>query len=101
MSDERFFHPHMIVDGRAVPIEGWMVVLSFALAGVPWAMEAADKPGFHEMWTGRLQELEDIYLKEHAKLRNLELQAKIQRTEEQLADMKARLGPAEGRPKEW
>ena len=48
------FAPSVIVDGKAYTPPGWMWVLSFALAGVEWAIREADTPEFRKVvrvWT--------------------------------------------------
>ena len=42
------FHPAVIIDGQTVHPEGWMYILAFAIAGIPWAIEEASKPEFLE-----------------------------------------------------
>jgi hypothetical protein len=36
----------LLPNGQTVTPPGWMWVLAFALRGVPWAIEEADKPEF-------------------------------------------------------
>lgn len=36
----------LLANGETYVPEGWMWVLAFALKGVPWALEEADKPEF-------------------------------------------------------
>jgi len=43
---ERSFAPTVLIDGVTLTPEGWMWILSFALAGIPWAVRAAMKPEF-------------------------------------------------------
>jgi hypothetical protein len=39
-------HPSVVVDGVTVVPEGWMWILGFAMAGIPWAVAEAEKPEF-------------------------------------------------------
>lgn len=38
--------PSVLIDGRTVPVEGWMITLAFALRGIPWAVKEALNPAF-------------------------------------------------------
>ncbi len=38
----------LLPNGQTYTPPGWMWVLAFALRGVPWAVEEADKPEFRE-----------------------------------------------------
>jgi hypothetical protein len=40
------FAPTVLIDGRTLQPQGWMWVLSFALAGCEWADEEMKKPEF-------------------------------------------------------
>jgi hypothetical protein len=46
MSTTESFNPGVMIDGDRYEVEGWMIILSFALAGIPWALEQADDPAF-------------------------------------------------------
>lgn len=46
MSTTERFAPTIVIDGRTVQPAGWMWVLGFALAGVPWAIKEAETPEF-------------------------------------------------------
>jgi hypothetical protein len=41
-------HPSVMIDGKRVEVPGFMFVLAFALRGIRWAIEEADKPEFRE-----------------------------------------------------
>ena len=41
------FSPGVMIDGHRYDVEGWMIVLAFALRGIPWAIESADDPSFN------------------------------------------------------
>lgn len=41
-----YITPKVVVDGVAVPIEGWMFVAACALRGIPWAIDQALDPAF-------------------------------------------------------
>lgn len=53
------FAPSVVVDGRTVQPEGWMWVLSFALAGVPWAVETASTDEFRDRCRAGLKAMRD------------------------------------------
>lgn len=40
------FNPGVVVDGKLYEIPGWMWVLAFATAGIPWALEAVGTEEF-------------------------------------------------------
>ncbi len=40
------FRPTVMIDGESVEFEGWMLVLAFALRGIPWAVEQASSDEF-------------------------------------------------------
>lgn len=40
------FNPSVLIDGLTIEVENWMVVLAFALRGIPWAVELADSPEY-------------------------------------------------------
>jgi len=46
MSDKEYITPAVMIDGQSVPVEGWMLVLAFAMRGIPWAVEQATDPEF-------------------------------------------------------
>lgn len=73
-------HPAVIVDGVTVYPEGWMYILAFAFAGIPWAIEEAFKPDFLEI----VRDYERRKNKYHC-------EKAIEETEKRLAEMKARL----------
>lgn len=76
------FAPSIVVDGRTVQPEGWMWVLGFALAGVPWAVEAAESPGFKERCREGLK-----------KMRDREVDSEIEHLERRIAALKANRSP--------
>lgn len=41
------FAPTVMIDGRCYTPEGWMWVLSFALAGIPWAIKKCLDPEYN------------------------------------------------------
>ena len=46
MSQTEHFAPSVMIDGNSVQVEGWMVVLAFAIRGIPWAVKEALDPKF-------------------------------------------------------
>ena len=36
----------LVVDGKTIPVENWMIVMAFALRGIPWAIKLADDPTY-------------------------------------------------------
>lgn len=76
------FAPSVVVDGRTVQPEGWMWVLSFALAGVPWAVETASTPEFSERCRTGLKAMRDR-----------EAESEIAHLERRIAVLKADLTP--------
>ena len=76
------FAPSVIVDGRTVQPEGWMWVLGFALAGVPWAMETASTDEFRERCRAGLKAMRDR-----------EAESEIAHLERRIAVLKAGLTP--------
>ena len=57
--EERFAPTVTMPDGRIVTPEGWIWVLGFALAGVPWAVEAASTLEFRERCRAGLKAMRD------------------------------------------
>jgi len=76
------FAPSVVVDGRTVQPEGWMWVLSFALAGVPWAVEAASTDEFSDRCRAGLKAMRDR-----------EAESEIAHLERRIAVLKAGLTP--------
>jgi hypothetical protein len=79
------FAPSVVVDGRTVQPEGWMWVLSFALAGVPWAVETASTDEFRERCRVGLKAMRDR-----------EAESEIAHLERRIAVLKAGLTPNVG-----
>lgn len=79
------FAPSVVVDGRTVQPEGWMWVLSFALAGVPWAVETASTDEFRERCRAGLKGMRDR-----------EAESEIAHLEKRIAVLKAGLTPNDG-----
>ncbi len=46
MSSTKSFNPGVMIDGQRMEVEGWMIILAFALRGIPWALEQADDPEY-------------------------------------------------------
>ena len=42
------FSPSVLIDGYTVEVEGWMIILAFAIRGIPWAIDEIkrDEPAF-------------------------------------------------------
>lgn len=76
------FAPSVVVDGRTVRPEGWMWVLGFALAGVPWAVETASTDEFRERCRAGLKAMRDR-----------EAESEIAHLERRIAALKAGLTP--------
>ncbi len=76
------FAPSVVIDGRTVQPEGWMWVLSFALAGVPWAVETASTDEFRDRCRAGLKAMRDR-----------EAESEIARLERRIAVLKAGLTP--------
>ncbi len=77
-----------IYPAKDVQPEGWMFVLAFALAGIPWAVEKALDPEFDmdgKVRKSRLmsqrRELEDVISRTKARLREYESQLGLRRKE--------------------
>lgn len=83
------FAPSVVVDGRTVQPDGWMWVLSFALAGVPWAVETASTDEFRERCRTGMKAMRDR-----------EAESEIAHLERRIAGLKAGLKPnvADKRP---
>jgi len=47
MSTTESFNPGVMIDGIRYEAEGWMIILAFALRGIPWAVKQADDPEFN------------------------------------------------------
>jgi hypothetical protein len=61
MSERQRFAPTIVIDGRTVQPAGWMWVLGFALAGVPWAVVESETLEFRkrvadDLWAMRKAE---------------------------------------------
>lgn len=76
------FAPSVVVDGRTVQPEGWVWVLGFALAGVPWAVETASTNEFRERCRAGLKAMRDR-----------EAESEITHLERRIAVLKAGLTP--------
>jgi hypothetical protein len=76
------FAPSVVVDGRTVQPEGWMWVLGFALAGVPWAVETASTDEFRERCRAGMKAMRDR-----------EAESEIAHLELRIAVLKAGLTP--------
>lgn len=46
MNKIKHFNPGVMIDGDRIEVEGWMVILAFAIRGIPWALEQADDPEY-------------------------------------------------------
>lgn len=74
--------PSVVIDGRTVQPEGWMWVLGFALAGVPWAVETASTDEFRERCRAGMKAMRDR-----------EAESEIAHLERRIAVLKACLTP--------
>lgn len=78
-------HPAVIIDGVTVYPEGWMYILAFAFAGIPWAIEEASKPDFIEI------------ARDYERRKNKYwCEKSIEESEKRLAELKARLETLQG-----
>lgn len=75
--------PTVNVDGESVSIEGWMFVLSFALAGIEWAVKEACDPKFN---------MREKIIDYEKRKNNYHLTLKMKRLEKELAEIKTKLG---------
>jgi hypothetical protein len=76
------FAPTIMLDGREVQPAGWVWVLAFALAGVPWAIAEAETAEFRSRCADAMRAMSDA-----------EAQAEIASIEQRIARIKARLTP--------
>lgn len=66
------------IDGRMVAVPGWMMVISLARAGVPWAQEQMSRPEFG----ARVREALEAKAKKESEEELLDLcEAKLRRLE--------------------
>lgn len=74
------FAPGVMIDGERYEPPGWMWILAFALAGVPWAVEEIkrDEPAFKALIRAWLREQKLQGLKEQLQYFR-DLQARIER----------------------
>lgn len=67
------FAPTVNVDGQTVTPEGWMWILAYGLAGIPWALETIKDPTFD--LKGKIE----AYNAHQQELRNDEAIARLKR----------------------
>jgi len=76
------FAPSVVIDGRTLTPNGWMWVLSFALAGCEWAVLEASKPEFREQVADWMRDRKRI-----------EAENEISALEQRIASIRASMTP--------
>ena len=79
MSEAGMIRPGVVVDGVTIHPPGWMYVVAWAMAGVAWAVEEADKPDFKERMRAWLTEQ-----------KRANIDAQIKELEDRIAQLKAK-----------
>ena len=78
----RSFAPQVMIDGEAYTPTGWMWILSFALAGVPWALQTVTDPDYN------LREKIDDYMR---RKKEFWINFEVESIERRLVELKAEL----------